>query len=107
MRWVCTPTLFSLNIFCVLDCKSGKAPADADIIAQKGTATPLQQITTIFFGSAKEYTLAFVGLSRGQAYSLKCIVQTTETDTKSSNISPMPVSSWVDGVSGVQLASKV
>ncbi|MCP3681329.1 MAG: hypothetical protein GY861_01440, partial [bacterium] len=96
LRWVCTPTLFPLNIFCVLYCKTGKAPAVADIIAQKGISTPLQQFTTIYFGAAKEYTLAFVGLSRGQAYTLKCIVQTTETDTKARKTSTWSVSSWID-----------
>ncbi|MCP3686304.1 MAG: hypothetical protein GY861_26980, partial [bacterium] len=97
IRWVCTPAFFPFIMFCVLYCKTGKTPTHADIIAQKGTDSPLQQFATIYFDADKEYTLAFVGLARGQSFTLKCIVQTTETDVKSRKVSPWSVSSWVDG----------
>jgi hypothetical protein len=80
LLWVMTPTMFPLNVFCALVCKTAPALVTADV---RGTGTlvlgVLARITTMYVTSTRAVDLFFDGLVRGNSYSLTCIVETTES----------------------------
>jgi len=80
IRFNFTPPVAPIYVFCALACINQDYPANADIIAPKLKPSNLLQFYSNLVSTTTAVDIIFNNLVRGQAYHLKCVIQTTHGD---------------------------